>query len=233
MGSAIDRNAKTASRLMRNQQRLRGGGLTRDIGLTSPLIYNTTTDKLVLTLASAGGLETAASALQIKLNGTALALSASGLAVALATNPGLVISSGLKLLLNDTALSLGASGLATNATSANTASTIMKRGASGEYAAGTATITGNLILNTAGNGIQIKEGTNATMGVATLVAGTVVVNTTKVTATSRIFLTTDGGTLTNLGSVYISARTAATSFTISSTNVLDASDVAWVILEPA
>lgn len=93
--------------------------------------------------------------------------------------------------------------------------------------------TGDVKLNTAGNGLYVKEGTNATMGIATLVAGTVTVNTTKVTANSRIFLTIDGGTLTNVGATYVSARTAGTSFTISSTNVLDASNVAWIIIEPS
>lgn len=93
--------------------------------------------------------------------------------------------------------------------------------------------TGDFKLTTAGNGIYIKEGSNATMGRAVMVGGTVVVSTTKVTTTSEIFLSSnvDGGTPT--GAVRISARTAATSFTITSTNVLDTSTVAWVILEPA
>lgn len=93
-------------------------------------------------------------------------------------------------------------------------------------------VKGDISLTTAGNGIYVKEGTNATMGIATLAAGTVVVSTTKVTANSRIFLTVQGGTLTNIGSEYISARTAGTSFTISSSNILDASNVAWIIMEP-
>jgi hypothetical protein len=91
---------------------------------------------------------------------------------------------------------------------------------------------GNLSLQTVGNGIKIKEGTNATMGNATLSGGSVVVSTTKVTANSRIFITDQGGTITNLGILYISARTAGTSFTISSSNVLDASNVSWLIIEP-
>jgi hypothetical protein len=93
-------------------------------------------------------------------------------------------------------------------------------------------VDGNVTLGTAGSGISIKEGSNATMGIATLVAGTVTVNTTKVTANSRIFLTVNGGTLTNVGATYISARTAGTSFTITSMNILDASDVSWFICEP-
>lgn len=101
------------------------------------------------------------------------------------------------------------------------------------HVVGSTKLQGTVTLPVAGNGILIKEGTNATMGTATLSAGTVTVNTTAVTANSRIFLTVNGGTLTNVGSTYISARTAGTSFAISSTNVLDASQVAWIIIEPA
>ncbi len=78
----------------------------------------------------------------------------------------------------------------------------------------------------------IKEGSNATLGIATLSSGSVVVSNTKVTANSRIFLTVDGGTLTNVGTPRVSTRSAGTSFTIVSSNVLDSSDVAWVIIEP-
>lgn len=93
-------------------------------------------------------------------------------------------------------------------------------------------VTGNVTLSAAGNGILIKEGSNATMGVATLVGGTVTVTTSKVTATSRILLThqNNGGTV---GFVTISARVAATSFTILSSSATDTSDIAWVILEPS
>lgn len=95
-------------------------------------------------------------------------------------------------------------------------------------------VAGNIKLNTAGNGLLIKEGTNATMGVATLVAGTVVVNTTKVTANSRIFLTGQNlGTITVPVGYAVSARTAGTSFTILSANVVDTSSVGWWIAEPA
>lgn len=91
---------------------------------------------------------------------------------------------------------------------------------------------GNVVIATAGKGLQIKEGANAKMGVATLVAGTVTVNTTAVTATSRIYLTSqvDGGTP---GFQRVSARVAATSFTITSSNAADTSTVAWMIVEPA
>lgn len=85
-------------------------------------------------------------------------------------------------------------------------------------------------------GLKITEwngtaATAGTMGTATLVAGTKVVATTSVTANSRIFLTvqTQAG---GVGKVYVSARTAGTSFTITSTNATETSTVAWVIIEP-
>jgi hypothetical protein len=89
-----------------------------------------------------------------------------------------------------------------------------------------------LNIGTAGGGVAIKEGTNARSGVSTLVAGTVVVANTSVTATTRIQLTSqaDGGTP---GWLRVSARTAATSFTITSSSGTDTSTVAWLLIEPA
>lgn len=96
-----------------------------------------------------------------------------------------------------------------------------------------ALFSGDMKLNTAGNGFYIKEGSNATMGNSTLVGGTVTVNTTKVTANSRIFLQIDGGTMTNAGFLRVSARSVGTSFTITSSNASDTSKVDWLIIEPA
>ena len=92
--------------------------------------------------------------------------------------------------------------------------------------------TGNLKLLVAGNGIRIKEGSNAYMGTATLVAGAATVSTTVVSSNSRIFVTSqaDGGTP---GWLRISARVAATSFTITSSDGADTSTVAWLIIEPS
>lgn len=98
--------------------------------------------------------------------------------------------------------------------------------------AGLLKVGGDIVITTAGDGIYIKEGANATSGVATLVAGTVTVNTTKVTANSRIQLTGQTNSL-NLGSYNITARVVGTSFTITSLNILDTNNVAWVIIEPA
>lgn len=92
---------------------------------------------------------------------------------------------------------------------------------------------GDFTLPTVGTGIDIAEGANARMGVATLVAGTIVVNTTEVTANSRIFLTIQAlGTVATPMPIAVTARTAATSFTIASSDITDTSVVAWLIMEP-
>lgn len=97
---------------------------------------------------------------------------------------------------------------------------------------GNAVVTGNIKINTAGSGLFIKEGSNAKMGITTLVSGVATVNTTAVTASSRIFLTIQvpHG---NTGALFIVSRVPGTSFSISSSTVLDLSDVAWIIYEPA
>lgn len=98
---------------------------------------------------------------------------------------------------------------------------------------GSLVFSGNYQINSAGGGYQLKEGTNATMGTGVLSGGTATVSTSKVTANSRIFLSDQGGSITNIGSIYISAKTGGVSFTVASTNVLDASTFAWIIFEPA
>ncbi len=97
-----------------------------------------------------------------------------------------------------------------------------------------AQVNGNVQLSVAGNKMLIKEGSNASMGVATMVAGTVTVSNTLVTASSRIFLTIQSlGTVTAPKAIGVTARTAATSFTITSADATDTSVVAWHIVEPA
>lgn len=90
---------------------------------------------------------------------------------------------------------------------------------------------GNLDISTTARGLRVAEGTNAKQGIATLVAGTVTVANTSVTANSRIILTTQtpGGTA---GFLVVSARVAGTSFTILSSNAADTSVVAYEIFEP-
>lgn len=92
---------------------------------------------------------------------------------------------------------------------------------------------GNISAITVGKGLAIKEGVNAKQGVtAAMTAGSIVVSTTAVTANSRILLTaqTIAGTQGALG---VSARTAGTSFTITSSSNTDTSTVGWFISEPA
>lgn len=81
-------------------------------------------------------------------------------------------------------------------------------------------------------GYMLQEGVKATskMGIATLVAGTVTVLSDVVYPNSRIFCfhQNANGTVGFLG---VSARVNGTSFTITSSNVADVSDVAWIIFE--
>jgi hypothetical protein len=91
--------------------------------------------------------------------------------------------------------------------------------------------TGNVDVSTAGDGLRVAEGSNAKQGTAVLSAGSAVVANTSVTASSRIFLTTNtpGGTP---GWLQVSARTPGTSFTITSSSSTDTSTVAYEIFEP-
>ncbi len=101
--------------------------------------------------------------------------------------------------------------------------------------AGDVTVTnGNLVIGTAGKGLQVKEGANAKMGTAVLNGITeVTVPTTGIGASSRVFLAVEspGGTVGGLA--YVSSRIAGTSFGIKSLTIGDTSTVAWLIVDPA
>lgn len=73
---------------------------------------------------------------------------------------------------------------------------------------------------------------NACAGMAKLSSGTVTVSTNCVTASSLIFLTVDTPGTAAVTATYVSARTAGTSFVISSIGVLDDQNIAWMIIEP-
>lgn len=79
--------------------------------------------------------------------------------------------------------------------------------------------------------LGLNEAADGRQGVATLVAGTVTVANTSITANTRILLsrTTTGGTEGHLSSV----QTAGVDFTINSSDAADTSDVLYVLLEPA
>lgn len=99
-----------------------------------------------------------------------------------------------------------------------------------------ASISGVAISNV-GSGLLIKEGTNARMGRATLVAvllspSVVTVSNNTVTASTEIFLCSNvpsGGP----GVLSVTARTAGVSFTISSSAIGDTSVVSWLLIEPS
>jgi len=91
--------------------------------------------------------------------------------------------------------------------------------------------TGEIATRVAGVGFRVKEGANARMGVATLVAGTITISNTSITANTRIFrdVQAAGGTQGHLSIT----RIAGTSFTINSTSATETSTVAWLLMEPA
>jgi len=81
-------------------------------------------------------------------------------------------------------------------------------------------------------GFKGSEAINASQGVATLVAGTVTVSNTSITANSRILITPqETGALT--GILRVSARSVGVSFTISSSVNTDTATVCYEIFEPA
>lgn len=91
-------------------------------------------------------------------------------------------------------------------------------------------VNGNVNLITAGNKIKIATGTNASIGVSgAMVAGTITVSTTAVTAGSLIYLSvnTPGGTQ---GFLSVGTIVAATSFVINSSGATDTSTVNWWII---
>lgn len=91
-------------------------------------------------------------------------------------------------------------------------------------------VTGNVNLTTAGNKLLIATGSNASAGTGTLSGGTVTISTTAVTASSLIFITDTNSSTTNVGSLTVSAKSAGTSFTVTSTNASDTSTFNWLII---
>ena len=92
-------------------------------------------------------------------------------------------------------------------------------------------VTGNVNLTTAGNKIKIATGSNASLGTATLVGGTVTVSTTAVATGSKIFVSrnTVGGTTGNLSTPDASIVNG-TSFVINSTSGSETSTINWWII---
>lgn len=100
--------------------------------------------------------------------------------------------------------------------------------------AGNCNWSNNILATTAGAGFRVKEGSNAKQGTATLVLGSAVVSNTSITNNSRIFLSIQSlGTVSIPTAVAVTARTAGTSFTITSAAGTDTSIIAYEIFEPA
>lgn len=78
--------------------------------------------------------------------------------------------------------------------------------------------------------LAVPTGSNASAGTGTLTGGTVTISTTAVTANSLVFLTDTSGSITNVGNLTISSKSAGVSFTVTSTNVLDVSTFNWLIV---
>lgn len=90
---------------------------------------------------------------------------------------------------------------------------------------------GNVIIGTAGKGLQVKTGSNARAGTATLASGTATVANTSVTANSLIFVTDVDATIANTGYLAVSAKVVGTSFTVTSSNATDSGTFNWLIVE--
>lgn len=110
--------------------------------------------------------------------------------------------------------------------------TTLTRSAAGELTTESLVTTGRILAQ---GGYRVDEtgGAAAVSGVATLVAGTKTVNTSAVTANSRISLSIQSlGTVAAPKAIAVTARTASTSFTITSADNTDTSRVFWQIHEP-
>lgn len=86
-------------------------------------------------------------------------------------------------------------------------------------------------ITTAGDGLRVKGGINAKIGIANLSAGAVTVLTTAVTANSRIFVNAQNYPGGGLGAIDVRNIVPGISFDIFSTSGLDVRAVAWFIVE--
>jgi hypothetical protein len=214
---SYDRNAVSGDRLRRAGQRLNvdtpfivGSGVElTEAGVFNVLLSDTNP---ALAFDAAGGLKF------LPDPGSGLTANANGAAINLIVNGTGQNISGLRFSAGKVGVRL------------DTATNLASLGVNGLLVSNVLSV--DLKLGTAGNGFYVKEGTNATMGTAVLVAGIVTVNTTKVTANSRVFLSRQvaGGVHGNLSLANV---VAGTSFDIASDTALDKSTVGWLIVEPA
>jgi len=100
--------------------------------------------------------------------------------------------------------------------------------------------TGSVSLPQEGTALKIKQGSNSTCGTGTLVAGTLTISNSLVTADCVILLTRQGvNASTALGELAVTAKTAGTSFVVTSlqsggtTQTGDLSTFCWMIIQNA
>lgn len=149
-------------------------------------------------------------------------------------------STGVLTLVNGEALNNTVDGTVNVTDGSNSLMTIVDAGTTGNVTAtGTLTATlgaitasnGNVVLGTAGNGFQIKEGSNARMGTATLSGGTIAVSNTSAATGDRIFIQRVSGTAAEFGHLSYTISNGV-SFTVNSTDAQDDSVVNWLIIKP-
>jgi hypothetical protein len=90
--------------------------------------------------------------------------------------------------------------------------------------------TANHTVNFPGKVSIPTGGAAAIAGTGTLTGGTVTISTTAVTASSLIFLQDTASSVTNVGTLTVSAKSAGTSFTVTSSSALDTSTFNWHII---
>jgi hypothetical protein len=114
----------------------------------------------------------------------------------------------------------------------SSAATIIQSGTGGIGMTGVTTVTGNVILGTAGNKFVVKTGSNASAGTtAAMTSGAIAVATTAVDASSIILLCPKTlGTVTAPQALYVSAINSGVSFAVVSAGATDTSTVNWWII---
>lgn len=96
---------------------------------------------------------------------------------------------------------------------------------------GQVNVFGSVDIAATGAGLRVKAAANCKMGTGVLVAGTVTIANTSVTATSKIFLT-DTSNGANLGVLSVGAINAGVSFVVNSSQGLDTGSFNYLIVEP-
>jgi len=117
---------------------------------------------------------------------------------------------------------------------------VSKANASGTALARFEVYTDSISIPQPGTALKIKQGSNSTCGTGTLVAGTLTISNSLVTADCVILLTRQGiNSSTTLGQLAVTTKTAGTSFVVTSlqndgtTQTGDLSTFCWMIIQNA